>query len=502
MKIFSAEQIKACDAYTTREAGISSLDLMERAAGKCVEWIMMHMPKDSVFIILCGTGNNGGDGLAITRMLHQQGYAVKAFLLQFGPELSSDCRYNLQRLQKAGEDLVDTLQPESLITDIPEHIIIIDALLGTGTNREVEGWLARFIKYINQTPNKKIAVDIPSGMPADTVPRAGAEILRADHTLSFQFYKQTFLHPETGAYTGAVEILDIGLSPTFIEATHTHLYTVDEKLARSLYLLRMPFTHKGTFGTALIVGGSYGMMGAAVLATKAAARAGAGKVKALVPEVGYHIMQISVPEAMCITSGERHIADIAGWDEANAIGIGPGMGTNERTAKAFASFIEGLKQPVVLDADALNLLAKQQDLLHKLPTHSILTPHPKEFERMFGKTANSQRRLEHARAQAMRYNLYIILKDRHTAILTPEGDCYYNLTGNSGLATGGSGDVLTGIITGLLAQGYTSFAASILGVYLHGLAGEFASFEHSKEAMLAGDVTMCLGKAFKTLEIS
>ncbi|RYD56286.1 MAG: NAD(P)H-hydrate dehydratase [Sphingobacteriales bacterium] len=501
MKIFSAEQIKACDAYTISEAGISSLDLMERAAGKCAEWIMMHMPKDAVFIVLCGTGNNGGDGLAITRMLHAQGYAVKAFLLQLGNGMSLDCKFNLQRLQKAGEDLVETLQPEALITDIPENIIIIDAILGTGANREAEGWLARFIRYINQTPNKKIAIDIPSGMPADTVPRAGAELLRADHTLSFQFCKQTFLHPETGAYTGQVEILDIGLSTTYVEATSTHLYTIDEKLARKHYLPRMPFTHKGTFGTALIVGGSYGMIGAAVLAVKAAARAGAGKVRAIVPEVGYHIMQISVPEAMCITSGERFITDIAGCGEANAIGIGPGMGTNDKTAKAFATFIEALKQPVLLDADALNLLAKQPDLLHKLPPHCILTPHPKEFERMFGKTANTQRRLELARSQAMRYNFYIVLKDRHTAVLTPEGDCYYNLTGNAGLATGGSGDVLAGIITGLLAQGYTSFAASILGVYLHGLAGDFASFEHSKEAMLAGDITIQLGKAFKTLEI-
>lgn len=501
MKIFSAAQIKACDAYTIRESGISSLDLMERAAGKCAEWIMMHLAKDAVFVVLCGTGNNGGDGLAITRMLHGQGYAVKAFLLQFSDDMSPDCRFNLQRLQKTGEDLVDILEPEAFITDIPENIIIIDAILGTGLNREAEGWLARFIKYINQLPNRKIAIDIPSGMPADTILRKEAEILRADHTLSFQFYKQTFLLPETGAYTGKVEILNIGLSHSFIETTHTGFYTIDEPLAQSLYLPRMPFTHKGTFGTALIAGGSYGMVGAVVLAARAAARAGAGKVKALVPEIGYHILQISVPEVMCITGGERFLTDIAGWEEAHAIGIGSGMGTNDKTAKAFISFIDTLKHAVVLDADALNILARHSDLLHKLPARSILTPHPKEFERLFGRTGNSQRRIELARSQAMKYNLYIVLKDRHTAILTPEGDCYYNLTGNAGLATGGSGDVLTGIITGLLAQGYSSYAACVLGVYLHGLAGEFASFEHSKEAMLAGDITLQLGKAFKTLEI-
>ncbi len=500
MNIFTASQIKACDAYTIHASNISSIDLMERAAARCSEWISANSPKDSVFIVLCGTGNNGGDGLAITRMLHNMGYSAKAFLLQFSDSLSADCQTNLDRLLAIDHSLVETLQPGTFITDIPKHITIIDAILGTGLNRAVEGWLADFINHINDVDNRKIAIDIPSGMPADNIPAKEAEILKANHTLSFQFYKRSFLHPETGKYAGNIELLDIELHPTFIESTHTNYQTIDSDTVKKLYKARNPFSHKGDYGTALVVAGSYGMMGAAVLAAKAALRSGAGKVKTLVPQIGYNIIQTTAPEAMCMVSGENHITKIIGWADCQSIGIGLGLGTHEYTIKAFTDFIEAVKQPVLLDADALNILGKHPELIGKVPANSILTPHPKEFERMFGTAANSMQQLELARTQAMRYNIFIILKGHHTAICTPEGECWYCTDGNAGMATGGSGDVLSGIITGLLAQGYAGYDAAILGVYLHARAGDKAAAIRGQYGLIAGDIINNMGEVWGEIE--
>ncbi len=499
MKIFTASQIRACDAYTIHVSSITSIDLMERAASRCAEWIINEVPKDAVFIVLCGTGNNGGDGLAITRMLHRMGYGVKAFLLQFNEQLSEDCKHNYDRLSKIDDSLVEVLQRGSFIADIPANIVVIDAILGTGLNREPDEWVAAFIGHINDLPNRKIAIDIPSGMPADNIPADLDSILKVDDTLSFQFYKRSFLHPETGRLAGSVHILDIGLNETFINSTHSNYNAIDDAIVHELHHGRDPFSNKGTYGDALIIGGTYGMIGAMVLATKAAARAGAGKVRAFIPECGYNILQSTVPEAMCTTKGEKCVANMSGWEQAKAIGVGPGLGTQDYTAKAFAELIDICKQPVVIDADGLNLLAKQPELLHKIPAHSILTPHPKEFERLFGKTVNSMLQLEHARTQAMKYNIFIVLKGHYTAVITPEGESWYNMTGNAGMATGGSGDVLTGIITALLAQGYDSYASSILGVYLHGLAGDYAAELHSQESMIASDIIDNLGKAFKRI---
>jgi NAD(P)H-hydrate epimerase len=469
---------------------------MERAATQCVEWISARFTKDNLFVVLCGSGNNGGDGLAIARMLHYSGYGVKAFMLQLG-ELSADCNANMQRLQKMDGYLLDIMQPDTFITDIPGNIVIIDAILGTGLNRPVQGWVADFIRQINRLPNRKIAIDVPSGLPADSVPDGDAAIVKANDTLSFQFSKRSFYHPETGIYSGVVHILDIGLDKTYIEATHTHYYTIDRSTVAEIYRPRNPFGHKGDYGHALIIGGSYGKIGAIILSTKAALRAGAGLVTGLVPQCGYDAIQSAAPEVMCRTNGERQIEKITEWDKADAIGIGPGLSTSNGAARAFAEFIEACKQPIVADADAINLLAKQNELLTKIPANSIITPHPKEFSRLFGESNNSMTQLEQARTHAMKYNIFIVLKGHYTQVVTPEGDCWYNTTGNAGMATAGAGDVLTGIITGLLAQQYSPSEAALLGVYLHGLAGDFAAGKNSQEAMIAGDIIKNLGKAFQ-----
>lgn len=500
MKVFSAAQIKACDAYTIHSSGISSLNLMERAAEQCVTWMIEYLPKDALFIVLCGTGNNGGDGLAIARILHQKGFGVKAFLIKFTDDLSKDCKANLIRLQQIDHSLIKVVETDTFLSDIPKGVIIIDAILGTGLNRPTEGWIANFIKQINYLPNKKIAVDIPSGMPADTVAIKDAAIIKANYTLSFQFYKRSFLHHESSGYTGKVHILDIGLDSTFIKATQTNYQIIDLEIIREIYQPREDFSHKGTYGTALVIGGSYGMMGAIVLAAKAALRSGAGKTKALIPEVGYEIFQTSAPEAMCLTNGANFIEKILNDDEENVIGIGPGLGMDVATMNAFEDFIDAYKEPLVIDADALNILSKRVELLHQLPPGCILTPHPKEYERLFGKSPNSMLRLEHARTQAMRYNIVIVLKGHYTTVVTPDGECWYNATGNSGLAKGGTGDVLTGIITALLAQKYEPVQAAMLGVYLHGLAADIALETQSKESLIPTDVIDHLGKAFMTLQ--
>ena len=499
MKIFTAAQIRACDAYTIKAANIRSAELMERAATRCITWIRENLPKDTLFVILCGTGNNGGDGLAIARLLHQRGFGVKAFLLEFSKEMSADCEANLKRLQSIDAELVSTVPPDTFITDIPAHIVIIDAILGTGLSRPTDGWVASFINHINQLPNKKIAIDIPSGLPADIIPDKTSAIMKVQDTLSFQFQKRSFLHPESGIFAGNIHILDIGLDQAFVNATHSQYKTIDAADIATIYRPRSPFSHKGSYGSVLMIGGSYGKMGAITLSTKAALHTGAGLVTALVPGCGYNIMQTAVPEAMCRTNGDRVIEKIDDWGKMK-VGIGPGMDTDSKTAAALAGFIDECKSPVVLDADSLNIIAKQQELLPKLPKGSILTPHPKEFARLFGENTNTMIQVDHARIQAMRYNINIVLKGHHTAVITTEGECWYNMTGNAGMATGGAGDVLTGIITGLLAQGYEPSESAILGVYLHGLSGDIAARELSQEALTASDIINNLSKAFLTLQ--
>lgn len=500
MKIFSAAQIKECDAYTIKNAGITSIDLMERAASQCVSWIQANLPKDSLFVMLCGTGNNGGDGFAITRLLHRNGYGVKAFMLRLSKDLSSDCQTNLDRLRAIDKDLITTVEPGTFITDIPRNIILIDAVLGTGLNRPLSGWPEEFIKHLNTLPNTRIAIDIPTGLLADAVPAAADTVLKAHHTLSFQFHKRSFLHTEAASFLGNIHLLDIGLHQGYIHRTGTVYHTIDQAYVSSLYKPRQAFAHKGNYGSVLLAGGSHGKIGAMVLAAKAALRSGAGLVTTLIPACGYNIMQTAVPEAMCLINGEDALNDLSHNSSFSTIGIGPGMGTNPGTALAFTSYIAESRTPMVIDADALNIIAAQPELLSQVPKGSVLTPHPKEFTRLFGENANSMVQVDNARMQAMRYGINIVLKGRHTAVISADGECRYNMTGNPGMATGGSGDVLTGIITGLMAQGYTPYNAAVLGVYIHGLSGDMAAAATSEEALIASDITAFLGAAFRTLK--
>jgi NAD(P)H-hydrate epimerase len=502
MKVFTAEQIRNGDAYTVSHEPVSSIDLMERAAGSCVQWIREHYEATCPVCIFCGTGNNGGDGLAIARLLHGCGYIAYAYMVCYSERFSEDCQVNRTRLEHSFSSHLFAIHSIADFPKLPGDAVIIDALFGTGLNRPLKGLAAEVVAEINRAGRPVIAIDMPSGLMADSS-SVGNQVIAATHTLSFEFYKLAFLMPENAGYTGRVHVLPIGISPEYIENTPTSCYLMDKKHIRSLYKPRNVFSHKGTFGHALLIAGSYGKIGAAVMAAEACLRSGAGLLTIHTPGCGYTVLQATVPEAMCACDQmEKHWSEApAGLDQYSSVGIGPGIGMHHDTTKALKESLLQVRHPGVLDADALNILGKEKEFLRKIPAGSLLTPHPKEFERLFGPSKNNFERLTLQMEKSREYQIYIILKGHYTCISTPDGNCFFNPTGNAGMATGGSGDVLTGILTGLLAQGYDSLSAASLGVYLHGLAGDIAAEELSQESMIAGDIIACLGKAFKRVSL-
>ncbi|MCC6724352.1 MAG: NAD(P)H-hydrate dehydratase [Saprospiraceae bacterium] len=502
MKIFSTDQIRRLDALTIQHEPISSLQLMERASRSFCQWFTRQFPnRNQKIFVACGTGNNGGDGLAIARILSKDYYEVTAYLLYLKPELSKDTAENLRNLRRVGGNILGGEYHESdgHWPELPAGAILIDAILGSGLNKAVEGYWANFIEHLNLQPVTRISVDIPSGMFADKT-TTGVSIL-ADWTFSFEFAKLGFMFPENQHRIGRWMCGNIGLHAPSVQDEPTTNFILDEKMVKPLLRTRHRHDHKGTFGHALLVAGSYGKVGAAILATRACLRSGAGLVTVHSPKCGYEILQISVPEAM--VSVDEHQYSVTNVHEElskyKAIGIGCGIGTNELTAQGLADALRRTQSPVVLDADALNLLAGHPDFFQLIPKHSILTPHPKEFERMFGPSANDFERNALQISKARELGIFLILKGANTAIACPDGQCLFNNNGNPGMATGGSGDVLTGILTGLLAQGYPPLEACQLGVYLHGLAGDLAMLDQQQEALLASDIITQLGRAFKHL---
>lgn len=500
MKILNGQQIREWDQYTIQQEPISSIDLMERAAGRCVDWLEENNFLRCPFTIFCGKGNNGGDGLAMARMLLQKQCTVSVHILEFGHIGTEDFQNNLKRLHQFKTVEIHFIQSEENFHEFDKNEIVIDALFGSGLNRPLEGVSAALVDHINNSDCKIVAIDIPSGLPVDHSVK-GNSIIQADHTLSFQVQKLAFLLPENASFVGEVHILDIGLHPDFYNSVETCYELTDDKIISPIYKPRKSFAHKGNFGHALLVTGSYGKMGAAVLCAKSCLRAGAGLTTCHIPKCGYEIMQTAVPEAMVMVDFNSSILTKIEEDltKYNCIGIGPGIGTASETKRLLNEIFESYANPVVLDADGLNIVAADQKLMTKIPPGSILTPHPKEFERLFGKTGNDYARLELAQQKAKELNVVIVLKGHHTFIATPGGKGYFNNTGNAGMAKGGSGDVLTGILTALLCQGYDSIEAAIFGVHLHGLAGDLAASKFSQEALVAGDIIDNLGKAISSI---
>jgi NAD(P)H-hydrate epimerase len=499
MKIFSANQIRNWDQYTIEHEAIASIDLMERAATKCVEWLEVNGYSKKQFTIFCGKGNNGGDGLAMARILAQKGNKIVVYILEFGHKGSRDFQINLERLHQDPSIDIHFVQAENNLHELKD-VIVIDALFGSGLSRPLDGITEKLVGHINKSGCEIISVDIPSGMFVDSSSK-GNTIIKAKHTLSFQCYKPAFLVAENAEYIGQVHILDIGLSKEFYNSTKTDFELVDEKIIHDIYKPRDPFAHKGKYGHALLIAGGYGKMGAAILASQACLHSGVGLLTCHIPKSGYEIMQRSVPEAMTITDDNSSFITNINEDVSkfNTIGIGPGLGTETETINALKNLFSIYKKPIVIDADGLNCLSKDKELFSSLPPNSILTPHPKEFERLFGESKNDFERIDKALSNAKKLHVIIVLKGHHTLIATPSGYGYFNSTGNPGMAKGGSGDVLTGIITGLVAQGYNSEQATILGVYLHGLAGDISANKLSQEAMVASNIIENLGEAFKKI---
>ena len=497
MKIFTAEQIRHCDQYTISHEPVSSVQLMERASLACADWISEHCKNHRKSAVFCGSGNNGGDGFAIARILYLKGFDVDVFVQDPKMKFSDNAAVNFKRLKDiSGISIREFKEVEQYHFD--SKTLIIDALFGTGLSRPLEGIYKRLVNQINLKDNIKISIDLPSGLFADSISNAGNAILQSDYTLSFQCWKKSFLHPETGIYAGKVVVLDIGLSKEYISSTETPDFVIDDEVVKNIFKPRKDFSHKGTYGKVVISGGSYGKIGATVLATRSALKAGSGLTFKLAPKCVYDILQVSCPEAMFIEGGNQHIEHVEMEKDA-VCGIGPGLGTHPDTEKAFLSFLKNYSEPLVVDADALNILSKAKGNLKMIPKKSIITPHPKEFERLFGSTENSFERLTLARTKAKELNIYIVLKDHHTQVITPEGNVFYNIKGNAGLAKGGSGDILTGILTSLLAQGYSGENTCVLGVWLHGRAADLAAEKYSQEAMLPTDVINEFGNVFEEL---
>jgi len=500
MKILSADQIRAWDQYTIQHEPVASIDLMERAAVKCVDWLEQYDFSRKHLSIFCGKGNNGGDGLAIARMMAEKGNAVAVFIIESVHKGTEDFQTNLAQLrQYPSVDIHFVQSEENFYPFVPDEIII-DALYGSGLNRGLEGITAKLVDHLNKSGCEIISIDIPSGLFVDHSSK-GNPIVKANHTLCFQCYKPAFLVAENAGFIGEVHVLDIGLQNDFYEALHSTYELVDEKMVHSIYKPRKRFAHKGNFGHALLVAGSYGKIGAAVLSARACLRSGTGLLSCHIPKCGYEILQNSLPEAMVMTDfnssyNTKVEEDISEFD---VIGIGPGIGTASETKILVREIFDSCKNKTVLDADALNIIASQKDLLKLIPAHSILTPHPKEFERLFGESTNDFDRIHLALQKAKELNLIIVLKGHHTLIATPDGTGYFNSTGNAGMAKGGSGDALTGILTSLLAQEYNSVETAILAVYLHGLAGDIAAKRISQEAMIATDIIENLGEAFQII---
>ena len=501
MKILNAQQVREADAYTIKHEPVTSDKLMERAAGACFEWIRERFNDGTSFHIFCGTGNNGGDGLVIARKLTEAGYKTHTSILRSGNSESPDFTKNFNRLKKIKGSKISELKTKKDTDTLAGKIsdgIIIDTLFGSGLSRPLEGLAAQLVDEINRANAFVISVDIPSGLFVEDNTKNGKAIVRASHVLTLELPKLSLLLPENAKYCPGFSIIPIGLDQKFIQECETKNHYILAEDLFSEIKNRGKFSHKGTFGHALLLAGSYGKCGAAVLAAEACLHAGAGLLTAVVPACGYSILQTAVPECMVAEkNAENYLTEFPKLEPYNAIGIGPGIGTDPDTQKMLKRLIQESGVPLLFDADALNILAENKTWLSFIPAGSVFTPHPGEFERLCGKASDSIERLSKLKEFAFRYQCYVVLKGAHSVTAFPDGRLFFNSTGNPGMATGGSGDVLTGIILGLLAQGYMPGTACILGVFLHGLAGDFAADELSEESMTSRDITRYLPDAFR-----
>jgi hydroxyethylthiazole kinase-like uncharacterized protein yjeF len=499
MKVFSTSVVRQLDEYTIKNEPIASIDLMERAAiGLCKKFLEIFSSPLPVYVF-AGPGNNGGDAQALARMLLQKNYSVSVYLIHTG-KLSADCEANKNRLIEKFPGSLHDFSTDFYPVDFKENSVIIDGLFGSGLSRPLSGIYAEAVRWINNSGKTVVSIDIPSGLAGEENKDLSQPIVKADYTFSLQFPKLSFFFSENESFVGKWEIIEIGIHPEAIRREPTDFYFLEKKDVIPFLPERKKFSHKGTYGHALIVAGSVGMAGAAVLSARAAIRSGAGLVSVHSAAANRIILQTKVPEALFESDTEDNfISELKNLQKYNALTIGPGIGVQEKTAELLYQILPSIKTSLVLDADALNILSKRKELLEKLSANTILTPHPKEFERLFGADENSYDQLLKMQQLAKDLHLVVILKGAYTRIALPNGNIYFNSTGNAGMATGGTGDVLSGMLAGLLAQNLSPEKAALLGVYLHGLAGDLALRNRSMESLIAGDVIDNIGNAFRFL---
>ena len=481
---------------------ISSIDLMERASTQMADWMINTIGNDRPVWFFAGPGNNGGDALAVARMLASRGFNCTVFIADFGRTLKSDTLINLKRLEEQNKVRVTKIASEESIPEISSEVVVIDGLFGSGLNKPLDGLSEKIVQKINLSGATIISIDIPSGLfGEDNSLNNMSGVIRANHTLTFQFPKISLLFPENSQYTGDWKVLPIGLSPEAISQTESNYTYLTKRFISEKINKREKFSHKGSYGHALLIAGSYGKMGVAILSSKACLRSGVGLLTSHIPRLGYEILQSSVPEAMAsIDKSDHFFTEFPEIRTFSAVGIGPGLNTHPVSQDALKELLYSKPTKMIIDADALNILAKNQGWYRLLPENAILTPHPKEFERLAGSSVNSFDRLQIQLQFSAQRNVIMVCKGAYTCITFPNGEVYFNSTGNPGMATGGSGDVLTGIILGLLAQNYSPEDATLIGVFVHGLAGDLAAAQFGQQAMIAGDIIEQLGSAFLQLE--
>jgi len=495
MKIFTADQIREWDQYTIENEPISSIELMERAATVFTDWLFDQIPQDQNITLVCGPGNNGGDGLVVARNLHQMKFTVNVICC----EIASRSEDNDHQFQKLPKDLpVLHLRENDPLPDVTPDEIIVDAIFGSGLNRPVSGYWGELIHALNSCQNI-YAIDIPSGIFSE--PRAIEAAIKAKKTLTFQAPKLSFLFPEFGAYIGDWTAQSIGLHPDYAAKTKAPHTLLESATLNALLQERNRFSHKGNFGRGLLLAGSRGMYGASILSARAALRSGLGLLTVQTTEEGLPILQSQVPEALVrVDPSPTHLSQLPKkHDNFDGIAIGPGLGQTMETHFLVKDTLNKAGASLIIDADALNILANHPDLWPALPSGSILTPHPGEFDRLFGNHRSQYERVKTAITQAKKWNCILILKGAYTHIVGPDGHSYFNSTGNPGLASGGSGDVLTGILLGLRAQGYSPLHTALIGVFIHGLAADLALQKSAYESLIASDIIAHLGQAFRQL---
>ena len=505
VKIFKTSQIKSIDAYTIQNEPVPSIDLMERAANAITDWLVQNISSGRTVKIFAGPGNNGGDAWAVARLMSEQGFKIiSIYLLNISDRISEDSEINRQRLIKQNKAEIFEINDEHSFPVIESTDLIIEGLFGSGLTRPLENLAARMVRHINQSGAEVVSIDIPGGLFGEgNAGNIKENIIKATNTLTFQFPKLSFFYAENEDFVGDWHILPIGLHPAIIDKTPADFYYITMSDVQKIIRKRKKFTHKGTYGNALLIAGCYGLMGAAVIAARACLKAGVGLVTTHVPRFGLNIIQTAVPESLIsIDESDIMFTGFPDLSKFEAIAVGPAIDCKGNSQKALMNLLEASDKPMVIDADALNILGKNREWLKIIPKNSILTPHPREFERIAGESGSGYERNLRQMELAQELGVFIVLKGANSSIATPEGHCYFNSTGNPGMATAGSGDALTGILLSLLAQGFASEQSAIAGVYLHGLAADLAVLDQGEYSLISSDIIDYLGKAFLKIQDS